>query len=126
MAIYYQGVERAPELKKTRQPMIFMSLIDHLSFFLPSITSCIMTRGCPFSDDLCQVLVYMGTQHSFQEVMKSTAVPQSTLYALYSEYKKNGHVLHVKPATEVRGRKRKMNAGDAQVRPFYAIVFTHV
>lgn len=98
-----------------------VSLIDHLSSFLPPI----MTRGRPFSEDLRKVLVYMGTRHSFQEVIDSTAVPRSTLYALYSEYKENGHVLHSKPGVEMRGRRRKMNTEDTQVRS-YAIVLMHI
>lgn len=84
--------------------------------------SCTMTCGRPFSDNLYQVLVYMGTQHSLQEVIDITAVSQSTLYALYAEYKKNGHVLRTKSAIEVRGRKRIMSTEDAQVHSSCVIV----
>ncbi|KAH7880332.1 uncharacterized protein C8R40DRAFT_1065406 [Lentinula edodes] len=75
-----------------------------------------MTRGHPFSDDLRQVLIYMGTRCTFSEVMAQTGVPRSTLRALFAEYKKNGHVLCTKEsAYEMRGRKRKLTIANVGV-----------
>lgn len=85
-----------------------------------------MTRGHPFSNDLRQVLITMGTLCSFQEVLDKTGVPRSTLRALYAEYRKNGHIHHSKLAIETRGRKRKLTTANSEVRLIHSIMFVPV
>lgn len=74
-----------------------------------------MTRGQPFSDDLRQVLIYMGTRSSFSDVIARTGVSKTTLRRLYNEYERNGHILRPKPTVETRGRKSKLTAGNVNV-----------
>lgn len=55
----------------------------------------------------------------FSRVMAQTGISKSTLWDLFAEYKRNGHILRTKSTDETRGRKRKLTAANVGVRlPF--------
>lgn len=116
---------------RVRQPVLprVAGSREFWSEFKIVITFCLlstftMTRGHPLSGDLRRVLIYMGTHHSFSEVMAQTGLPRTTLRTLYAEYKKHGHVLCTKSVYETRGRKRKLTTADVGVCLLLDLIFT--